>query len=135
MRRNEKLPRNIEQKVENKVRSLENAENITVDKVSDSQMFVALHLYGVKQTSFQVEKHRGELKCINGDISVPVDEDQEEVESEIREFAVGNPDRCGVQSRIEGDDRMCVISYKNRDYERFINALERFDQEYRKEFL
>lgn len=134
MRRNERLPANTEKKVESKIGSLENAENITIDKVSDSQIFVALHLYGVKQTSFQIEKHGGDLKCINGDISVPVDENQE-VESEIRDFAVGNPDRCGVQSRIEGDDKMCVISYKNRDYRHFIDALERFDQEYREEFL
>lgn len=134
MRRGQKLPRNMSQRVRNTINSLENAENITIDEVSDREFFVALHLFGVKQTSFQIEKRHGELKAINGDIAVPIESD-EDVSEEIRDFAVGNPDGCNVQSRLEGNGQMCIISYKNRNYDDFIKALERFDLEYEKEFL
>lgn len=135
MRRRTKLPSDMKDRIERKLKSLENVSNITVDQVSDKEIFSAFHINGIKQSSFQVQKITGSLKATNGDIAVPVNEYQDGLEEEIKEFAVGNPDRCGIQSRLEGNGKMCIISYKNRDYERFIRAVEKFSEDYESEFL
>jgi len=119
----------MERRVRERILSLTNAEDVHVDKVSDKQIYGAFELFDVKQCSFQVEKHRNELRAVNADIYLPVTDGI--TEQQVREFAFGTPDRCRIMPKYN----KCHILYTNTEYEEYLNTVEKFDRKYKGEIL
>lgn len=126
--------------VRTKINELTNAQNTSVDTVGDKQFFVTLNLFGVKQTSFTVEKpYPGRTKdsvlsAKNTSICLPIPDNidnEEEFKQSIKEMCPHKPDRIHVQDSIDDNhDRICNIGYNYKALAKIIFVIEKFDEEY-----
>lgn len=132
-----RLPRGIEDDLEQEIASLKNCTNFNIDRVSDKQLFVTFHLFETRQSSFQAENRYGGqfddggLKAINSSvaISIPSDADEDEFVERLKNTVPKPPDRCRAQNGLDGG-RMCMAEWNNCDLDTYIECVKALNTEF-----